>query len=367
MIYHETKHGILYNGESLEVLRTLPDNSVDCCVTSPPYWGLRDYGTATWIGGDAECDHVETLNKHAGQRADRNQEGYKKQYKNTCAKCGAIRQDQQLGLERTPEEYVSNMVQLFREVRRVLKKDGTLWLNLGDSYNGSGGAGGDYNAGGIKEGQPKYKGRNIGSLKPKDLVGIPWRVAFALQADGWWLRQDIIWHKPNPMPESVTDRCTKAHEYVFLMSKSAKYHYDGEAIKEVATRDWNKSGGNIVGKGVHKRNDGYVDNGDGRDTSEVKEYRNKRSVWTVTTKPFKGAHFATFPRDLIRPMIQAGCKSGGVVLDPFMGSGTTAIEAISQGKRYIGIDLNPQYLDIAARRIENELDQLNIFTNKEIL
>ena len=199
MKYHETEHGVLYNGESLEVLRTLPDNSVNCCVTSPPYWGLRDYGV-----------------------------------------------DGQLGLERTPEEYVSNMVKLFREVRRVLKKDGTLWLNLGDSYAGSG-AHAEHHANpgisqaakrGCKQGVPVVSG-----LKPKDLVGIPWRVAFALQADGWYLRQDIIWHKPNPMPESVTDRCTKSHEYVFLMSKSAKYYCDNEAIKENSTTFENRPSG----------------------------------------------------------------------------------------------------------------------------
>jgi DNA modification methylase len=244
------------------------------------------------------------------------------------------------------------MVDIFREVRRVLRKDGTLWLNLGDSYNGSGGAGGDYNAGGIKEGQPKYAGRNDTSLKPKDLVGIPWRVAFALQADGWYLRQDIIWHKPNPMPESVTDRCTKAHEYVFLMSKSAKYYFDNEAIKEKSTsetQERKRPNGLSVEEG--KKLGAYNHN------CGVTATRNRRSVWTVTTKPFKGAHFATFPRDLIRPMIQAGCPAGGVVLDPFMGSGTTAIEAIYQNKRYIGIDLNPDYCAMAAKRIEVELDQ----------
>lgn len=350
MIYHETPSGTLHQGEVLDILRTLQDESINCCVTSPPYWGLRDYGTAEWQGGDAECDHIQSENKHGGDRADRNQEGYKKQYKNICPKCGAIRKDKQLGLEKTPEEYVARMVEIFREVRRVLRKDGTLWLNLGDSYNGSGGAGGDYNAGGIKEGQPKYKGRNTGSLKPKDLVGIPWRVAFALQADGWWLRQDIIWHKPNPMPESVTDRCTKAHEYVFLMSKSAKYYYDSDAVKE-----------NTASICTRKRASAFRQQDENPNNTLTTVGRNKRSVWTVTTKPFKEAHFATFPRDLIRPMIQAGCPAGCVVLDPFMGSGTTAIEAIYQGKRYIGIDLNPDYCAMAARRIETELEQTDIF------
>jgi DNA modification methylase len=400
MIYHETEHGVLYNGESLEVLRTLPDNSVNCCVTSPPYWGLRDYG-----------------------------------------------HDKQLGLEKTPEEYVSNMVLLFREVRRVLRQDGTLWLNLGDSYASNG----CYlhtwmdkhpekkhlhtkNSERYKD-VPAFRGGEY-SIKPKDLVGIPWRVAFALQADGWYLRQDIIWHKPNPMPESVTDRCTKAHEYVFLMSKSAKYYYDNDAIKEQANYDGRKD---EVMKGSAKYANGYFPTDVNTQTiavhgherwkhkdDEGNRLRNKRSVWTVTTKPFKEAHFATFPRDLIRPMIQAGCpeqvcvkcgkarypilkntekqhsigySSGdywktrdfkgdntvrnksvkvgytdcgcnagfqpGIVLDPFMGSGTTAIEAIYQDKRYIGIELNPKYCEIAARRIETELDQTDIFREEQ--
>lgn len=303
MKYHETEHGILYNGESLEVLRTLPDNSVNCCVTSPPYWGLRDYGV-----------------------------------------------DGQLGLEKTPEEYVANMVQLFREVRRVLTKDGTLWLNLGDSYAMSSMRGKNslFN-GAIDQSKQGIVGINksipIG-LKPKDLVGIPWRVAFALQADGWYLRQDIIWHKPNPMPESVTDRCTKSHEYVFLLSKSAKYYFDSDAIKE-----------NTESVCTRKRSSAFRQQNEKPDETLTTVGRNKRSVWTVTTKPFKGAHFATFPRDLIRPMIQAGCPVGGIVLDSFMGSGTTAIEAIYQDKRYIGIELNPKYCEIAAKRIETELEQ----------
>ena len=350
MIYHETPSGTLHQGEVLDILRTLPDESVNCCVTSPPYWGLRDYGTAEWEGGDPECDHVQSLNKHGGERADRNQEGYKKLYKDTCPKCGAIRKDRQLGLEKTPEEYVSRMVEIFCEVRRVLRKDGALWLNLGDSYNSH--SCGNGNVGGI-EGNRKNKKDNTANthrgnvgLKDKDLVGIPWRVAFALQADGWYLRQDIIWHKPNPMPESVTDRCTKAHEYVFLMSKSAKYYYDSDAVKE-----------NTASICTRKRASAFRQQDENPNNTLTTVGRNKRSVWTVTTKPFKEAHFATFPRDLIRPMIQAGCPAGGVVLDPFMGSGTTAIEAIYQGKRYIGIDLNSDYCAMAAKRIEVELDQ----------
>jgi len=283
--------------------------------------------------------------------------------KSVCLKCGAVRVDNQLGLEKTPEEYVANMVALFREVKRVLKADGVLWLNLGDSYNSH--SCGKGNVGGI-EGNRKNKIDNTANthrlsagLKDKDLVGIPWRVAFALQADGWYLRQDIIWHKPNPMPESVRDRCTKSHEYIFMLAKSARYYFDADAIKESATRDWNKSGGNIVGKGLHKKNGGFVDNGSGRDISEVKDIRNKRSVWTVTTKPYKEAHFATYPPDLILPCILTS-KPNAVILDPFFGSGTTGLVAVQNGRKYIGIDLNKDYCEIAARRIEKELDQMRI-------
>ncbi len=293
----------IIQGDVLEKLREIPDESVDCVITSPPYWGLRDYGV----------------------------EG-------------------QLGLEKTPEEYVAKMVEVFREVRRVLKKEGTLWLNLGDSYNGSGGAGGDYNKGGLKEGQPRYNGRNIGSLKPKDLVGIPWRVALALQADGWYLRQDIIWAKPNPMPESVTDRCTKSHEYVFLMAKSPKYYFDGEAIKEKSVSE-TKERTRKTGEGQDSKigTKGSAGNGG---------LRNKRSVWTITTKPFKEAHFATFPEDLISPMVLAGCPKGGVCLDPFIGSGTTGLVAKKLGRNYIGIELNPKYVEMAERRIGRQTASL---------
>jgi DNA modification methylase len=302
----------IYQGDVLKILKTFPDESVHCCVTSPPYWGLRDYGV----------------------------EG-------------------QLGLESTPEEYVSKMVEVFREVNRVLRKDGTLWLNLGDSYAGSG-----KGAWSNKEVQkeiyvpdkdsPQCKLKKVPQgLKPKDLVGIPWMVAFALRADGWYLRQDIIWHKPNCMPESVKDRCTKAHEYIFLLSKSKKYYYDNEAIKETAKNAnktislGEKSFSKRQAKGV-----GVEPSGNGKsDNYTVKEYRNKRSVWTVTTKPFKGAHFAVFPEDLIEPCILAGCPEGGIVLDPFMGSGTTAVVALKHNRNYIGIELNPEYIKIAEKRI----------------
>lgn len=291
-------------GDCLEVMKTLPEKSVQTCVTSPPYWGLRDYGV-----------------------------------------------DGQLGLEKTPDEYVSKMVNVFREVRRVLKDDGTLWLNLGDSYTGSANSGGETTR--TCQSQPNARGKNLPAkhghnLKPKDLVGIPWRVAFALQADGWWLRQDIIWHKPNPMPESVTDRCTKAHEYIFLLSKAERYYYDADAVKEESC----KPSGVLTlvsseGKAGTLRNDeGRIHVSDGK--------RNRRSVWTVSTRPFKEVHFATYPPKLIEPCILAGSREGDTVLDPFNGAGTTGLVSCQHGREYIGIELNPDYVEIATRRIEHE-------------
>ncbi|OQB04332.1 MAG: Modification methylase DpnIIB [bacterium ADurb.Bin212] len=313
--------------DCLEGLKLLDDNSIDCCVTSPPYWGLRDYGV-----------------------------------------------EKQLGLEDTPEEYVENIVKVFSEVKRVLKEDGTLWLNLGDSYSGSGkgrNPDGTVHVSSLIAKQGTSAGTVMGNvksgivpngLKPKDLVGIPWRVAFALQSDGWYLRQDIIWAKPNPMPESVKDRCTKSHEYIFLLTKSAQYYYDNEAIRETAKNAnktislGEKSFSKRQAKGV-----GVEPSGNGKsDNYTVKEYRNKRSVWTVATKPFKGAHFAVFPPALIEPCILAGCREGGIVLDPFMGSGTTGLVAKQQNKNYIGFEMNSKYCDIANKRISEHHEQLKI-------
>ena len=375
MIYHETEHGTIYCGDSLDVLKGMADESVDCCITSPPYWGLRDYGTAKWEGGDAECDHIQSENKHGGDRADRNQEGYKKQYRNICPKCGAIRKDKQLGLEKTPEEYVANMVQLFREVKRVLKDDGVLWLNLGDSYASNGCYLHSWmekhpekkhlhteNAEKYKD-TPAFRGGEY-RIKPKDLVGIPWRVALALQADGWWLRQDIIWHKPNPMPESVRDRCTKSHEYIFLLSKQARYYYDQDACREKT--------GNEISEEEYAKLDGRRHFHEHDLTQGMMQYnpefksathplgRNKRSVWTVATKPYKEAQFATYPPDLILPCVKTA-RPDAVILDPFFGSGTTGLVAVQNGRRYIGIDLNPEYCNIAAKRIDSELQQADIF------
>lgn len=293
-------------GDCREVLPTMEANSVHTCVTSPPYWGLRDYG-------------------HAGQ----------------------------MGLEETPDAYVESMVDVFREVRRVLRDDGTLWLNLGDKYAGSwGNQGRKSERGGqrpvttgmitpVSDGRYPSKPSNTGTipagtgLKPKDLVGIPWRVAFALQADGWCLRSDIIWHKPNPMPESVTDRPTRAHEYVFLLSKSRRYYYGFDAIKEK---------GQASGRGVRASGNGMSD------SYTVPGDRNKRTVWTVSSQPYSGAHFATYPPDLIKPCIMAGAPEGGVVLDPFFGSGTTGSVAESLGRRWIGIEVNPDYEGLIRER-----------------
>jgi DNA modification methylase len=359
-------------GDCLDVLKTLPDCSVHCCVTSPPYWGLRDYGV----------------------------EG-------------------QFGMERTPDEYVAKMTAVFHEVRRVLRDDGTLWLNLGDSYAG-GNTGGKWREGSaradgeVRDDEHSRRNRNgmgaVDGVKPKDLIGIPWRVAFALQADGWHLRQDIIWHKPNPMPESVRDRCTKAHEYVFLLTKSARYFYDAEAVSEPVVREWDASnGGSLSPTGVHKANGKMRERGG--TYPACTGTRNRRSVWTITPKPYRGAHFAVMPPDLAELCIlagtskrgccpacgkpwervvdkanpkgrrdrggpndgprdagiagtreyttvgwQPGCKcSAGLpvpctVLDPFGGSGTTGYIASRNGRRAVMIELNPKYAKLAHDR-----------------
>ena len=298
-------------GDCIEGIRTLPDQSVHTCVTSPPYFGLRDYGMAG-----------------------------------------------QIGLEDTPDAFVARLVDVFREVRRVLRDDGTLWVNLGDSYAGYHGnknalmptsATNGWTNGTNENSRGDKRPQDIG-LKQKDLLGIPWRVAFALQADGWYLRQDIIWHKPNPMPESVTDRCTKAHEYVFLLSKSDRYFFDAEAIKEPSAYP----GDNRASlRDLRKEIDPFcADNGSrARTGNPTGETRNRRSVWTVATKPYAGAHFATFPPDLIEPCILAGSPVGGTVLDPFGGSGTTAGVAMRNGRNAILCELNPEYAALMPERI----------------
>lgn len=294
-------------GDAVTRLGQLPDGSVRTCVTSPPYWGLRDYGN-----------------------------------------------DGQLGLEPTPQEFVENLCQVFDEVRRVLVDDGTLWVNLGDSYVGSG-KGGQSAAKRSENWQPEYANKGLvpEGLKPKDLVGIPWRFAFAMQDRGWYLRQDIIWAKPNPMPESVTDRCTKSHEYVFLLTKNPRYYFDHEAIKEPVAHP------NLIGKSqkVSYHDDSAMRN-DGDRVVIRGEKRNKRSVWTVTTKPYKDAHFATYPPALIEPCVLAGSAEGDTVLDPFSGSGTTGEVALQNGREYIGVELNPDYAELSQRRITKAIGML---------
>jgi DNA modification methylase len=294
-------------GDAVARLRELPDGVARTCVTSPPYWGLRDYGN-----------------------------------------------DGQLGLEGTPQEFVENLCLVFDEVWRVLADDGTLWVNLGDSYAGSG-KGGQSAAKRSENWQPEYANKGLvpEGLKAKDLVGIPWRFAFAMQDCGWYLRQDIIWAKPNPMPESVTDRCTKSHEYIFLFSKRPKYYYDHEAIKSPVKDDW----------GTRDRTNGkYHNEGTGLQPHSGLEKKydmaNKRSVWTVSTKPYKGAHFAVYPPALIEPCIKAGSAEGDTVLDPFSGSGTTGEVALKNGRNYVGIELNPDYAALSEKRINNAIGML---------
>ena len=349
-------------GDCLEVLKTLPSESINCCITSPPYWGLRDYGTAKWEGGDKNCEHtISHYSDNLKPDCDRPVRGDR----SLCIKCGAKRIDSQIGLELTPQEYVDKIIDVFREVKRVLKNDGTLWLNLGDSYNGSGGNHQPHHKNDTgfqgKIGAEKYRGqgRNIEELKPKDLVGIPWRVAFALQADGWYLRQDIIWHKPNPMPESVTDRCTKAHEYIFLMSKNPNYYFNNEAIQEPCTTQEGRPSA-IVRDRVYLYNSKQAALGRPRGGEETPEptTRNKRSVWSVNVRPYKEAHFATFPKELIEPCVLAGCPKDGTILDPFGGSGTTAEVAIENGRNALLIELNPEYIEIANTRISNTQSKL---------
>ena len=366
----------IINENCLTGMKQIPDGVIDCCVTSPPYWGLRDYG-----------------------------------------------HDEQIGMEETPDKFVETLVEVFAEVKRILKPEGTLWLNLGDTYSAhkdcksvsdslrKGGRSEEANV--IEKGKSNSRNsktlKSVG-LKNKDLIGVPWAVAFALRSNGWWLRQDIIWHKPNPMPESVTDRCTKSHEYIFLMSKSAKYYFDSEAIQEEATgydgrkdtffkgstkylngfapegtseqtlakkghERWRKKStfGNRDGElnGLHsgnewtpkRKNEGTNHGGNGTGFQDHSGYsnlenpyiRNKRSVWTVNTKPYADAHFATFPEKLIEDCIKAGCPKDGIVLDPFMGAGTTAVVARKLGRNFTGFELNPKYLKIAENRLHKEI------------
>ena len=414
----------LLTGDCREVLRTLPDASVQCVVTSPPYYGLRDYGTAQWEGGDAGCDHAFSMSRHSGlaaaaERCDgivRNASGpvfarAPQQAWETCGKCGARRIDAQIGLEATPDAYIATMVEVFREVRRVLRPDGTCWVNMGDSYNANQGSGFNGNAG-----KPTASPKVYTGLAPKQLLMMPARLALALQADGWWLRSDIIWAKPNPMPESVTDRPTNAHEHIFLLTKRSRYYFDNDAIREPHAEPW-RSNGEI------ERNNWSV-GGERGSKPMAREYnpagRSCRNVWTIATAPFPAAHFATFPPELAERCIKAGTSDRGccaacgapwvrvtdvsrddrdfgrdqppaatsgasnrtingvvpsfrsptstttgwragcrcnaevvpqTVLDPFSGAGTTALVADRLGRNAIGIDLSHAYVEMARERL----------------
>jgi DNA modification methylase len=354
----------IQQGDVLDVLRQIPDGVVQCVVTSPPYWGLRDYGTAEWEGGNPNCDHRQEAirirrnlaeaanacdggNRKAENRSDKDALGLP--HRDICAKCGARRIDQQIGLEDTPEEYVARLVEVFREVRRVLREDGVCWVNLGDSYANDtkwGGASGGKNYTSAAGGYVGQREKRDTGLKPKDLVGIPWRVAFALQADGWWLRSDIIWHKPNCMPESVTDRPTKAHEYVFLLTKSARYFYDNEAIKTPAKTTTVKraTGGtwhnmeerpDVGYPGQASRNKAAINRDVRAKLLEGGELRvNARSVWVIPTKSYGGAHFATFPPELPELCIKAGSSERGAC--PACGAPWERVVKRSNGTRTIG-------------------------------
>lgn len=303
-------NGTILTGDALAMLRTLPDESVHCCVTSPPYWGLRDYSVAG-----------------------------------------------QIGLEATVEEHISILIKVFRDVRRVLRDDGTLWVNYGDTYLCNQGAGFNGNKR-LPEQNRRVPVQRPAWAKPKELLGLPWRLAFALQSDGWYLRADVIWHKPNPMPESVKDRPIRAHEYLFLLSKSPRYYYDHEAVREPAASSFKGNSGRYSFRRAHsKRAVGPATHPlgthrpDRDDTRYCGPTRARRDVWTVATRGFSDAHFATFPPDLIRPCILAGCPAGGTVLDPFFGSGTVGQVCIEERRNFIGIELNPEYVSIAERRI----------------
>ena len=332
---------------------------VQTCITSPPYYGLRDYGTGTWVGGDRTCSHkrdskysAKTITGHANKDLVVGDAIYK----TVCPKCGAVRKDLQIGLEENPQEFITNLVEVFACVWDILADDGTLWVNLGDSYYnyrpGKGQALNKQTVASNNQDLPQEcarRGNKLDGYKEKDLMGMPWRLAFALQDFGWYLRQDIIWHKPNPMPESVQDRCTKSHEYIFLLTKNQKYYFDNKSIQEPA-----ESAGKVSGSFKGRQGGAEYHAQSGGVGSDAKEYekRNKRDVWSVPVKPYSGAHFAVYPEELIEPMILAGSKVGDIVFDPFMGSGTTGVVAQALGRKYLGCELNPNYKKLQDERLQ---------------
>ena len=395
-------------GNNIDTLKTIPDKSVHCCVTSPPYYGLRDYGTATWEGGDPACSHSDdtkvTGNTFSSDRIPKGDAIYK----TVCPKCGAVRIDEQIGLEETPGEYINKLIDVFREVKRILRDDGTLWVNIGDSYAGSG-KGGSPNSGSKQETNKgsqtignlygkdsetieRLKKINVTSktfdgIKAKDLIGIPWMLAFALRAEGYYLRQDIIWSKPSVMPESVRDRFCKSHEHIFLLSKSPKYNFDQRFALEPATGYDGRKDTVMKGSIKYSEEDatglpqqtfaargherwpqrGYAIKPGETGLSEQKHgeaiitnpMRTRRDVWVVASDPSELPHFAMYPQKLILTCVLCGCPENGVVLDPFMGSGTTGVVAVKNMRKYIGCEINPEYVRIAEQRIANERGLFN--------
>jgi site-specific DNA-methyltransferase (cytosine-N4-specific) len=355
-----TEHDVtVHLGDARHVLAELPAESVQCVVTSPPYYGLRDYGTGTWDGGADDCDHIAA--PHSSMRPERSRATSSTfhgsmstnhstaagtPYRDVCGKCGAARVDRQIGLEPSPAEYVETMRAVFAEARRVLAKDGTLWLNIGDSYSS---AKSGEQSGTTDNPLVTMKRAAVTMLPAKNLLGIPWRVAFALQNDGWTLRNDIIWAKPNAMPESVTDRLSTRYEHVFLFSKSRRYWFDLDAVREphvVSDEDRGIRNGRNQFRGQHAMRPGGPNAG-----RNAIGGRNPGDVWTIPTSPFPGAHFATMPPELVKRCIATGCPLGGTVLDPFAGSGTTLMVARRMLRRSVGIELNAAYVPLIWERI----------------
>jgi DNA modification methylase len=355
----------ILHGNCIDKIKELDDNSIDCVVSSPPYFGLRDYGTAQWKGGNPNCSHAYGRNTRGGlsdfQKNNKGSFGDEAVKSGECCKlCGAKRIDEQFGLEKTYQDYLANTVKVFETFKPKLKDTATIWWNVGDSYS-SGKRTSTTNQslrGNKNYGVTRTPVQN--GIKEKDLLMIPNRVAIALQDAGWYIRSEIIWYKPNPMPESVRDRPTSTHEKIWLITKSKKYYYDADAIREpLAASSLNRLNQDIKNqKGSTRGNGGMKSNGNMKAVGN-KETKNKRNVWTVTTKPCKEAHFATFPKDLIEPCIKAGCPEGGLVLDPFGGSGTTGIVAAQNNRNAVLIELNQKYIDIAKKRIDKELGLFN--------
>ena len=346
----------VYWGDCRDSMRIMAKEGikVQTCITSPPYYGLRDYGTGTWIGGDETCSH-----KRDSKYSENTSTGHANRdlvvgdaiYKTVCPRCGAVREDKQLGLEESPQEFIDAMVEVFACVWDILKDDGTLWVNIGDTYVGSGDKGNtkDPKNPDGRNGQSTAKNKKVNGIPAKNMIGIPWRLAFALQDFGWYLRQDIIWHKPNPMPEPAKDRCTKSHEYIFLLSKKPQYYFDSSGIQEPANYPNDDRGSRTdVRRGTEANSM----------SGKTGETRNKRDVWTVATKPYSGAHFAVYPEELIEPCVLAGSRVGDIVFDPFFGSGTTGAVAQKLGRQYIGCELNPDYEKLQNQRLQQSALEL---------